>query len=228
MILVIAAMEEEVSAFKKRMSECVSKNIHNTSVYEGLVDEKRVVLALSGVGKVNAAITASTLLSHYKIDYCINIGSAGGLLKGQKVGDVVISKLLQYHDLDIGEKTLGDPRFMFYSHDLLVDQVCEVLENLGLNYHVGQVVAGDQFVTKDSDAFVQIQKKFPKAQAVDMESAAIAASCQRFKVPFVVVRALSDVTFEKDNDLTFEAYLALASENSASICEALIKKEFAI
>lgn len=227
MILVIAAMPEEVTALNKKMSEVEEKKLFNTRFYQGKIADKTVLLAQSGVGKVNAAITASTLMAQYPIDYCINIGSAGGLQKGQNIGDIVLSTILQYHDFDIGEETIVDPRFIFYADETLNQNACEVLEDLNLPYHQGQVVAGDQFVTKSSAAFARIQEKFPQALAVDMESTAIAATASRFKVPFIVLRGLSDVTFVEGNELTFETYLELASERSATICEGFIKKEFA-
>ena len=228
MILVIAAMVEEVSALKDKMTEVEAGHQFNTPFFKGKIADKEVVLAQSGVGKVNAAITAATLMSHFDFEYCINIGSAGGLLEGQKVGDVIVSIKLQYHDFDIGEETISDPRYIFNADVRLVEQARAVLDQLTLTYHIGQLVAGDQFVTKSSPAFARIQNKFPQAQAVDMESTAIAATASRFDLPFIVLRGLSDVTFQEGNEVDFETYLALASERSALICEAFIKKEFAI
>ena len=227
MILIIGAMQEEVMALEKRMTDIKKKSVHNILVVEGILGGKEVLLALSGVGKVNAAITATSLMDAYPIEMLINIGSAGGLLDGQKVGDIVVATVCQYHDFDIGPETLSDPRFIFESDSSLQTSLLELLDKEKLRHHHGLVVSGDQFITKDSPAFLNIQEKFKFAVAVDMESTAIAAVAEKFELPFIIIRSLSDVTHEVGNDLDFETYLAHASEQSASICEKFIKKEFA-
>lgn len=227
MILIIGAMPEEISALEKRMTHVIHKTINGTQVMEGILSNNHVLLALSGVGKVNAAITATNLLNSYAIKALVNIGSAGGLLEGQKVSDIVVATVCQYHDFDIGPETLSDPRFIFESDHKLQVSLLEVLDKEKINYHHGLLVSGDQFITKDSTAFSNIQDKFKAAVAVDMESTAIAAVADQFELPFVIIRALSDVTHQVGNELDFETYLSLASEQSAKICELFIKKEFA-
>lgn len=227
MILIVGAMSEEVSALEKRMTEIKEKTINGTKVVEGVLANTQVLLALSGVGKVNAAMTGTNILNNYDIKALINIGSAGGLQEGQEVGDLVVATILQYHDFDIGPNTISDPRFIFESDHKLQTSLLEVLDKEKISHHSGLLVSGDQFITKDSPAFSNIQDKFKKAVAVDMESTAIAAVARQFKVPFVIIRALSDVTHQVGNELDFETYLSLASEQSAMICEKFIKKEFA-
>lgn len=227
MILIVGAMQEEVSALQKKMQRIEHKVISNIEVVEGFLAGQSVLLALSGVGKVNAAITATSLLKSYTFELMINIGSAGGLQEGQKVGDIVLATVCQYHDFDIGPETLSDPRFIFESDHELQKSIIEVLDKEKVNHHHGLLVSGDQFITKDSNAFLNIQEKFKAAIAVDMESTAIAAVAQKFELPFVIIRSLSDVTHQEGNELDFETYLAFASEQSAMICEKFIKKEFA-
>lgn len=226
MILIIGAMPQEVSALRKRMSNEKEYKIDDILVYEGLIANQKTLIALSGIGKVNAAITATTLVKSLPITSIINIGSAGGLHPEQKIGDVIVASKSQYHDFDIGDNTNIDERFIFYPSQKYHNTVLEILDKEQIRYHSGLLVAGDQFIKKDSNPFKNIQRMFPKAIAVDMESTAIAAVAQQFKIPFVVLRSLSDVTQEADNDLSFEKYLDIASEQSANICELFIKKEF--
>lgn len=227
MILIVGAMPEEVAALEKRMTEVTHISVGLLSLVKGKLAKVDVLLALSGVGKVNAAMTVSQILSKYTIEAVINIGSAGGLKEGQKVGDIVLGTTLQYHDFDIGPDTMTDPRFIFQSDASLQASLLELLSKEKVNHHHGLLVSGDQFITKDSPAFLNIQDKFASAIAVDMESAAIAAVAQHYSVPVIIIRSLSDVTHQEGNALDFETYLALASENSARICELFIKKEFA-
>ena len=101
MIGIIGAMEEEVSALLD-LSE-----IKDTHVYQGytfyscLLANKDVTIVQGGIGKVNAAISTTLLIEKYDVDTVINIGSAGGLLLEQNVGDVVVSTEVAHHDVDV-------------------------------------------------------------------------------------------------------------------------------
>lgn len=218
MILIIGAMHEEVVALTSKMSDVNASTVRDIAVTKGKLGGQDVVVALSGVGKVNAAFTTTALIDSVKPDVVINIGSAGGLLQGQSVGDIVVATNLQYHDLDIGPSTHSDPRFIFETTPELVSVALEVLEASKRPYHVGKIVTGDQFITKHQPQFKTIQTSFPQAICVEMEAAAIAAVCKRSNTPFIVLRSLSDITHAEGNEISFEEYLPVASENSANIC----------
>lgn len=218
MILIIGAMPEEVGALTSKMKKVNDSIEAGINIVRGILGNKEVIVAQSGVGKVNAAYTTATLIAKFDPKYVINIGSAGGLLEGQKVGDIVIATTLQYHDLDIGPNTFSDPRFIFNASHDLVDVASNVLKELDFNYHLGLIVTGDQFITKHQPQFKVIQSNFPNAICVEMEAAAIAAVCQKSKTDFIVLRSLSDITQSDGNDMDFEEYLPIASENSANIC----------
>ncbi len=221
--VIIGAMDEEVGALVARMTEVTQKNIDGVEVHQGLLGGQSVVVAKSGIGKANAAYTAAILLKEFKPTEVINIGSAGGTKADQTVGDVVIANRLQYHDFDIGPDTITDKRFIFEDGHSELSGIESVLKSLNLPYHLGLIVSGDQFVTKDSDAFARIQSKFVDAIAVDMEATAIACACERLNTPWIVLRSLSDVTHNEGNDMDFETYLAKASANSALIAEEYVK-----
>ena len=98
MIGIIGAMEEEVAEIKEYMDVSDSKTILDCTFYHGTIEGKEVVLLQGGIGKVNAAICTTLLLTNYDIDYVINVGSAGGLCLSQNVGDVVISNEVCQYD----------------------------------------------------------------------------------------------------------------------------------
>ena len=223
MILIIGAMDEEVNALKACMSTVEEKLFQNVQLFEGTLSGKQVVVARSGVGKVNAAYTATTLIHHCNPELVINIGSAGGLKENQTVGDIVVATKLQYHDLDIGPETPTDPRFIFTPSVKHGRQTTHLLSELEMKYHEGQIVSGDQFITKHQRQFAVIAKNFPEAICVEMEASAIAAVCERTETDFIVLRSLSDVTHVEGNDMDFETYLNLASEKSALICTEYLK-----
>lgn len=222
MILIIGAMQEEVNALVQRMDTVKHVEVQSIAVVEGYLSGKLVSVALSGIGKVNAAFVTTLLIARLKPDFVINIGSAGGLLDGQKIGDVVVARTLQYHDLDIGPTTHKDPRFIFSCSENLVDKAIATLKHHDISYHDGLIVTGDQFITKHQPQFKTIQTRFPNAICVEMEAASIGAVCARMQTPFIVLRSLSDITYEDENQVSFEDYLHVASENSARICEYFI------
>ncbi|NLC65013.1 MAG: 5'-methylthioadenosine/adenosylhomocysteine nucleosidase [Erysipelothrix sp.] len=223
MILIIAAMMEELDALKK-----LGENIHETSVedihvVEMTLGDKPVILSLSGVGKVNAAYTTTLLSSVYKPTLIINIGSAGGLQPDQSIGDIVIANQVRAHDLDIGPNTIHDERFIYMPHHDYAHLALSLTKALDIQGHVGEIVSGDQFVSFESDALIRIQNIFPDAICVEMEASAIGGVSKRLKIPFVILRSLSDVPLREGNDITFEAFLPTASRNSALLTEKFIK-----
>lgn len=223
MILIIAAMMEELDALRKKGSHIREKKVQGVHCVEMTLSNQSVVLALSGVGKINASMSASLLAMHYKPSLIINIGSAGGLHPHQKVGDIVIADQVQSHDLDIGENTPFDPRFIYKASNTLNDDLEKILKKLNFNYNRGLIVSGDQFVVFESHAFHRIKKYYEKAICVEMEATAIGAVANQLGIDFVVIRSISDNPYEKNNEATFEAFLALASENSAQITEAFLE-----
>lgn len=218
--LIIGAMDEEVKALLDRMDNVEQHTLNTIEYYTGDLGGAVVVVAKSGIGKVNAAFTATMLISKFSPVEVINIGSAGGLQQDQKVGDIVVATELRYHDFDIGEDTYSDDRFIFNTNTAGIETI---LSELAMPYHTGLIVSGDQFITKGSNSFNNIQLQFDTAIAVEMEASAVAAIAEKFSTPVIILRALSDVTHTEGNELQFEEYLALASANSALICETYLK-----
>ena len=158
MIGIIGAMEEEVAAIKEYMHITDTKNILDCIFYQGMIENKEVVLLQGGVGKVNAAICTTLLLTNYQIDMVINIGSAGGLCLNQEVSDIVISNEVCQYDFDITtfpNRILGEvpglpPRIK--ADEDLINKAKMFLEKLDLNYEIGLIVSGDKFVADNKTA----------------------------------------------------------------------------
>ncbi len=227
MIGIIGAMEQEVTEILKLMDLKEQKQYLDYTFYEGTLANQPVVLLQGGIGKVNAAISATLLFSHYDIQFVMNIGSAGGLLpKQQNVGDVVISSHVVHHDVDVTafQRKLGEvpgmPCYFEADHSLLT-KVENILRQQNIPSHVGLIASGDQFISLDSQVET-IRKHFPEAMCAEMEAAAIAQVCYVFKKPFIITRSLSDVFQKGENSIQFDEYLKKASYASAQMCYALI------
>lgn len=223
MIAIISAMEIENNAILALCKDVKEKTIANKKFYEGTLANEKVVCCLSGVAKVNAAISTTLLLEHFPIDYILNIGTAGGLKAEENVLDCVISSSVVEHDYDTspldGKEGLG----LFYeANPILVNIASEVASEMNIPHHVGLVASGDQFITADNCQ--KILNNFPESMCSEMEAGGIAHAASQCGVPFVVIRSLSDIAVKKGNDMTFNEYAQKASVRSAEFCEKCVAK----
>ena len=108
---IIGAMNEEIIELKSSMTNIKEIEISNLKFYEGKLLAKDVVLVESGIGKVNATISTTLLISNFKVDKIIFTGVAGAVNPEIKVTDIVIGTDLIESDMDVtagGNYKLGD------------------------------------------------------------------------------------------------------------------------
>lgn len=227
MIGIIGAMEEEVEILKSSIENRETIQIAHVIFYKGNIEDKQVVLAQSGIGKVNAAITATLLINEFKPDLIINTGSAGSVDSELNIGDIIISNKVYYHDVNataFGYKLGQVPNMPeFYETDKeLIDLAKSSIEQLDLNGIVGEVATGDSFIGSIDQRKV-IKSNFPTASVVEMEAGAIAQTCYQYNVPIIVTRAVSDLA-DKESDVTFEEFLKVACVNSSKIVKLLLNR----
>lgn len=226
MYAIIGAMDEEVNALLRRMQNVELKSIGPVDFMFGTLGNKEVVLLKSGIGLSMAAMSTSICLSHFKIDALINIGTAGGLKPEQNVLDIVVSDKITYHDFDItpfgNERNFSNRNRFVFKGDV---HMMEIFKQIELDHPVwiGPLVSGNQFIHND-EQLATIEKFYPEAIAAEMEGAAIAHVCASFKCPFIVIRSLSDIAHNPQNNLTFDEYLLQASERSAGFTEAFVRR----
>lgn len=218
---IIGAMQQEVAILKEAMTNCVEENRAGCTFYTGQINGVEAVLLQSGIGKVAASVGTTLLLESYKPDVVINTGSAGGFDSSLNLGDVVISTEVRHHDADVTAfgyeigQMVGQPAG-FAADEKLMAVAEQALSQMEEKHAVrGLICTGDAFVcSAERQSF--IRKHFPSVIAVEMEAAAIAQTCHQFKVPFVVVRAISDVA-DKESPMSFEEFLPLAAKSSSEM-----------
>ena len=103
MLGVIGAINEEVEAIISEMSEIKKEITLGMTFYIGKFMGKDIVFVQSGIGKVNAAITATILIERYSVEKVIFSGVAGSLDERMKIGDVVIGTDIVQHDVEAKE-----------------------------------------------------------------------------------------------------------------------------
>lgn len=216
MIGIIVAEIEEMEAVKGIMEDVNSIDIYNLKIYTGKINNKDSLLVRSGVGKVNSARVAQIITDKFDLSFIINIGSAGGLNEGLNIGDIVLGQTLVQHDFDVTafgrEKGFIPETGKFFESDKNLLQKCKNIKIDNQKIVVGTIASGDMFLT-DSTLKEKIKQDF-NATCVEMEGAAIAQVCALNKIPFIVIRSISDIPNGK-NEIDFNEYLELASKNCA-------------
>lgn len=222
---IIGAMEQEVAILKAQINNCTTETIGKSVFYTGTIDGKEVVLLQSGIGKVAAAIGTTLLIEKYAPDAIINTGSAGGFDPSLNLGDVVISTEVRHHDADVTAfgyemgQMAGQPA-AFVADAKLCELVEKALTMTDKHAVHGLICTGDTFVcTPERQQY--ILKYFPSVVAVEMEASAIAQTCEQFGVPFVVVRAISDVA-DKESPMSFDEFLPLAAQSSSEMVSKIL------
>ncbi|MBN3134270.1 5'-methylthioadenosine/S-adenosylhomocysteine nucleosidase [Pectobacterium punjabense] len=224
---IIGAMEQEVTLLRDRIENRQTFQRAGCEIYTGHINGVDVALLKSGIGKVSAALGTTLLLEHSKPDVVINTGSAGGLAPTLNVGDIVVSDEVRYHDADVTAfgyepgQMAGCPA-AFPADAKLIALAQEAITDLQLNAVRGLVVSGDAFIN-GAEPLARIRTTFPQAIAVEMEATAIAHVCHQFAVPFVVVRAISDVA-DKASHLSFDEFLSVAAQQSTRMVEVILAK----
>lgn len=207
MLGIIGAMDVEVAEVKEAMQGVEVKNVAGMDFYKGMLKGKEAVVVRSGIGKVNAAMCTQILVDYYHVDAVINTGIAGSLKNEIEIGDVVLSTDTVQHDMDatgFGYPVGQIPQmeeFSFPADEALIklaEKCCKEV-NPEIGVFTGRVVSGDQFVSD------QVKKDWIAETfggfCTEMEGAAIAQTAYLNKVPFLIIRAISD---KADNSATMD------------------------
>lgn len=227
MIAIIAAMKEELDALLAYATDSRVAVLPKEEATVAKIANKEVVGCLSGIGKSNAASTATMLIERFNVSTVLNIGTAGGLLEQQEVCDVVVSTKVAFHDVDL--TAFNHPKgwdfttFVYHPDQRLIELIKTLDKDKYPTIWYGPIVTGDQFINKP-EAIQDIMKNYPGSYAVEMEGAAIAQVATKYKIPFVIVRSLSDIVIKDENQLTFKEYLLKATKSNAEFIVDLLAK----
>ena len=223
---VIFAMEEELKELLKIVTLKQEYKIFDISFYECKLKDKDLVLAESGVGKVNAARCTQILIDNMNVDYIFNIGVAGSVSKNVGVCDMVIGEKLVQHDFDITafnhEKGyIPNVGKVFIESDPYLIKLAEETKT-DEKVHKGVIASGDIFCTEEAMSN-KIATKF-NALCVEMEGASIAQVCYLSHIPFLVIRSISDSPDGSNNKMTYDEFLEISSKKVAKYLKNIIMK----
>ena len=215
---IIVAEEKELLEIKKIMNITEVKTLYEKEFYIGNIDGKMCVLVKSNVGKVNSSRMCQMLIDCFDIELVINVGTAGSVDNSLNIGDVVVASELVQYDFDVTcfGRTLGEIENIGKS--IKVDKS---LLDLFDNVRIGTIATGDKFIS-DKGEKQQIKNYF-NALCIEMEGASIAQVCYLDKIPFLIIRSITD-KMDDSAPVDFETFLSSSSKNAAKILKNFIIK----
>jgi adenosylhomocysteine nucleosidase len=230
----ICAIPQELAHLRAILSDSRSAEAAHTVFDTGTIDGHDVVLAGSGMGKVNAAVVATLLADRFGCRTVVFTGVAGGLDPRLAIGDIVVADLLIQHDAGIvenervrtyqpGHVPVINPtdRLGYPVDPELLERVKQRLAGVSIPGQIvyGTVLSGDQYLNCEATRGRLLSEL--GGQAIEMEGGAVAQVCEAFGIPWLVIRALSDLA-GGDALFDFTAFVDQAAESSATILRRLL------
>ena len=196
-------MRQELSLLIRHVRNPVRKKAGGLDMVTGRLNDVEVAITSTGIGKVRAASATQALIDAFAPGEVWCIGLGGALDAKLKTGDVVIADELYQHDLDLsgGSRvaallTKGRGASLVKCDGRLVELAkgdakgdSHLSKNTNQIY-VGRIVTGDRAVLKTKDRKELARRT--RALCVEMEGAAVGYTCVRNRIPFIVIRAVSD------------------------------------
>lgn len=226
MIGIIGAMTEELELLLENLQNKQTTQHGPFTLHAGTLEGQEVLLAQCGIGKVNAAALTQLMILQ-KVDKIIFTGVAGAVDKSLKVGDIVISTDTMQHDSDV--RALGY-QLGEVPGETLTWQADEHLRTLafdaarkieGINVITGRVLSGDQFIASP-EKVKELREVFEGACA-EMEGAAVAQICSKWKIPFVIIRSMSD-SADHDANVNFREFTKVAAARAKQVVRGVLQK----
>ena len=197
-------MREELHALIPLLEGAQQLGLAGRMFHTGRMHGHEVVLALTGIGKVAAAISTTLAVQHFNPQGLVFTGVAGGLGEGVAIGDMVLARELLQHDIDASPLF---PRFevpltgcsRFAASTALSDALHGAASRCiqrgafqgAIRLHEGLVISGDRFIATAALGSA-LRAALPDALAVEMEGAAVAQVCAAFGTAYAVLRTISD------------------------------------
>ena len=217
---IIGAMETEVAGLRDAMENVSVREISGIRFYEGDLEGHRTVCAVCGIGKVFAAVCAQTMILKWHPRAVVNTGVGGTLTDRLGIGDLAVATDVVQHDMDTS--ALGDPVGMvsginvirFPSDGTLSDLFVRCAEARGIRCVRGTIASGDRFICGAGDKRL-LTERFG-AVACEMEGGAVGHVCYVNRVPFCVLRAISDEA-DGTSPSDYGAFAAAAAARSVAV-----------
>ena len=207
---IICAMSEEYTAILEKMKEVSCYNWRQCQVSSGTIHDIPVILILSGVGTVYAALATYYLIEKENVDVILVTGLAGAIFSQLQIGDIVLAEQTIAHDswiplysrIQNSDSVPGAAR-PYYADPLLLQSFAKALQSNTFVYvdrfnnlteskiNIGMVLTGDKTISSLDQITSEILELY-QAKCVDMETGAVYQAAAIFHIPCVAIRCISD------------------------------------
>ena len=215
---IIGAMDLEIELIKNNITILKEEIYAGFKFYIGVFKDVSLVLTSCSIGKVNASACTQILIDKFGVTSIINTGIAGSLNNEVKICDIVISNNVTYHDV---RKEQMKGWFPFVEHfetsNLLAEIAVQAYKNMEIkkfNYHIGRIVTGEAFIS-DNEVKSKIIKNY-SPHCVEMEGSAIGHVAYINKIPFIVIRSISD-NADNDAHTNYDDFEKISANNSSNL-----------
>lgn len=217
---IITAVDFESSTVISKMKNVVKKVIDGVHIFDGILCSRDVVIAISGMGEINATIAAMVLSANYELNYILNFGSCGSHYENLDIGDIIVIRaILNGAAIKIDEPKgsdssfiqIGNPKFFsfeFNGNSLDLDPklletdskysqriFTAIRESAILNSRGGRAVyenitSADNWNTHKK--WINYLHTAFGSYGEEMEANAIATVCYKRNIPFVAIKIVSN------------------------------------
>ncbi|QRV02851.1 5'-methylthioadenosine/S-adenosylhomocysteine nucleosidase [Arcanobacterium phocisimile] len=224
--LVVSAMDEEMAPFLEEVADYNPEEIESPvgKLYRAKKDDVDVLMVVTGIGMTADASVLSWTLAHYQPEVIVAIGSAGGMAADSRVGQVVVGTEYTNGGADgtvfgyVRGQVPGQPEIFTGDQKMItaLETVAKEAEKDNMTVRFGQMLSSDAFITE-----VNVEDRreaFPAVVTADMESHAASQVAHAFGIPFVSIRAISDLCGKPDDQsVSFHEELDVVAKSSAHV-----------
>ena len=222
LIVVLGAVPQEITVYRDALGQPAARMLWGIPYYEGRIAGRHVVVAITGIGKTYTAMTTALFIEHFHPKLVLMSGTGARINPQLRTGDVIVATVTQEHDYGSltrdgmvfrpfnspddnheVENAFSPPAALLAKADAAMARYTgpEVTAN-GMTYAVrvrrGVVSSSDLFGVTEL-RIGQLREHF-QTDIMEMESAPLAHVCQTLGVPYLIVRAGSNVAQEAPND----------------------------
>lgn len=212
-VFVTAATAQELSLLVRTIGATQKEQVPFQELYQGCIGKRKVILAVTGIGKVNAASAVTALLQHGSPELLINTGCAGAYAgSGLTVGDLAAATSETHADegvfTPVGWQSLeliGIPLVIrngkdYFNEFPLSMQATGKAVNLAAA--LGLVMKRGKFLTVSNcsgtvSRGVELAERFGGI-CENMEGAAVAQVAMRFGIDCLEIRGISNMVEDRD------------------------------
>lgn len=207
-ILVVVAMEVEAKVLLEKITNIEEKTKYGVLFYEGLINNERIVILLSGVGVINASSSLSIAITEYNPRLIINYGIAGAMSKNIHTKDIIIgnsvANINSYRTGELKEGEGSNPntwelltflsgqpdKYIEYNSDEELLSITKSIDYNNGNIVYGKIGSGDAW-NREVDRILYLNKEYDII-CEDMESIALYTIANRFNIPIISIKIISD------------------------------------